>query len=122
MIIINADDWGRRRSETDAAMACFLRGTITSVSAMVFMKDSRRAAALAREAGLAVGLHLNLNQLFTGSGTPARLSERQQCSARFLNRSKYSRALFHPLLTNKLDFVFQSQLEEFVQLYGTVPS
>jgi chitin disaccharide deacetylase len=122
MIIINADDWGRWRSETDAAMKCFLKGTITSVSAMVFMKDSRRAAALAKEAGLAVGLHLNLNQLFTDSGAPKRLIERQQCIARFLNRSKYSRALFHPLLTNKLDFVFQAQLEEFVQLYGTVPS
>ncbi|HYZ72158.1 MAG TPA: ChbG/HpnK family deacetylase [Chthoniobacterales bacterium] len=122
MIIINADDWGRSCSETDAALTCFLKGTITSVSAMVFMKDSRRAAVLAKEAGLAVGLHLNLNEAFTGSGAPKRLVECQRCIARFLNGSKYSRALYHPLLTNKLDFVFQAQLEEFIQLYGTVPS
>jgi len=122
VIIINADDWGRSRLETDAALACSAMGRVTSVSAMVFMQDSQRAAALAKEAGLAVGLHLNLNESFTCKDTPERLMARQQGVARFLNRSKLSRTLYHPFLTNKLEFVYQAQVEEFVRLYGAAPT
>ncbi|RQW78332.1 MAG: ChbG/HpnK family deacetylase, partial [Geobacter sp.] len=66
MIIINADDWGRYNTDTDAALACFEAGRITSVTAMVFMEDSGRAAELARDSGVDVGLHLNLSQTFKG--------------------------------------------------------
>ena len=66
MIIINADDWGRSCLETDAALSCYAKGTITSMSAMVFMQDSQRAAALAKEVRLPVGLHLNLNESLEG--------------------------------------------------------
>jgi len=47
MLIVNADDWGRSLAETDAALRCLKRGRITSVSAMVFMQDFKRAARLA---------------------------------------------------------------------------
>lgn len=58
MIIVNADDWGRSRSETDAALFCYRKGRITSVSAMVFMEDSDRAADLAKDEGIDVGVAL----------------------------------------------------------------
>ena len=45
MLTVNADDWGRSRAETDAALQCHGKKRITSVSAMVFMEDSERAAA-----------------------------------------------------------------------------
>ena len=47
MLIINADDFGRSVGETNAALECYIAGRITSVSAMVFMADSERAAELA---------------------------------------------------------------------------
>ena len=66
MLIINADDFGRSVAETDAALRCYIAGRITSVSAMVFMADSERAAELAKENELDVGLHLNFTERFTG--------------------------------------------------------
>src|SRR5262245_28926635 len=47
MLIVNADDLGRSKAETDAAMACYAKDRITSTSAMVFMTDSERASELA---------------------------------------------------------------------------
>ena len=45
---------------------CLRQGRLTSASAMVFMADSVRAAEVARELDLDLGLHLNLSQPFTG--------------------------------------------------------
>ena len=61
MLIINADDYGRNAAATDNTLRVFRRGAIISASAMVFMDDSERASQLALEAGLEVGLHLNLS-------------------------------------------------------------
>ena len=55
MLIFNADDWGRSVAESDAALKCCKGGRITSVSAMVFMEDSERAAKIAQEQGLDIG-------------------------------------------------------------------
>ena len=52
MIIVNADDWGRDAVTTDRSLECVLRGAVSSVSAMMFMEDSERAAALAGEHGV----------------------------------------------------------------------
>src|SRR2546426_10477618 len=46
LLIMNADDWGRDRQTTDRTFECVLRGTVSSVSAMVFMEDSERAATI----------------------------------------------------------------------------
>jgi len=43
-LIINADDWGCDRGATDRTLDCIMRGTVSSVSAMVFMADSERSA------------------------------------------------------------------------------
>jgi len=75
MLIVNADDFGRSTAETDAALRCYQEGRITSVSAMVFMEDSERAAELAKETQLDVGLHLNFAEALTGKNYPAELGE-----------------------------------------------
>ena len=36
-LIVNADDWGRDRETSDRMFECVLRGTVSSVSAMVFL-------------------------------------------------------------------------------------
>ena len=122
MLIVNADDWGRSRAETDAAMACHARGTVTSVSAMVFMEDSERAADVAKGVGLDVGLHVNFTQEFTSNGAAARLRDYQDRLARFLKRSKYALVLYHPLLREHFRYVYQMQADEFVRLYDGPPS
>ena len=122
MIIVNADDWGRSRAETDAALACYRAGSISSATAMVFMQDSERGADLANEAGIDVGLHLNLTQQFSGSVRTGSLQESHGRIAGFLNLGKYAPLLYHPGLRAEFRSVFQAQLEEFVRLFGHQPS
>ncbi len=122
MLIINADDWGRSRAETDAAFDCYAAGRITSASAMVFMEDSERAAERAKPAGVDVGLHLNLSQKFTGKTGSKLLSEYHYRIVRFLTLSKYSLLLYNPMLRKQFRYVYQAQAEEFHRLYGKPPS
>ncbi len=123
MIIVNADDWGRGKSETDAALSCYRKGRVTSASAMVFMEDSHRAAEMAMaEQGLDVGLHLNLSQPFTGSVRNGLLSGYHERVARFLTFSKYSLLLYNPFLRKQFDYVCKAQIDEFIRLYGRPPS
>jgi len=122
MIIVNADDWGRSRAETDAAAACYRNAAITSVSAMVFMDDSSRAAELANALRMDVGLHLNLTQAFSANASNRLLNERQARIAAFLNSSKYAGLLYNPSLRASFRHVCEAQLDEFVRLYGRLPS
>ena len=121
MLTINADDWGRSREETDCTFACHALGSITSVSAMVFMKDSERAAQIARAEGVDAGLHLNFTEAFTGDA-PTRLRETQGRIARFLKRSKYALLFYHPRLRNAFRYVYEAQAEEFQRVYGRPPA
>src|SRR5438034_1420630 len=98
MLIVNADDWGRSQAETDAALACYARRRITSVAAMVCMEDSARAAELAKEAGIDVGLHLNLIQEFTGTKPAPGVLESHNRVCRFLKQGKYTLLLYSPFL------------------------
>ncbi|MGH9342549.1 MAG: hypothetical protein ACRD19_02125, partial [Terriglobia bacterium] len=50
-VIVNADDWGCDAFTTGRSLDCVLQGTVSSVSAMMFMEDSERAADLARSHG-----------------------------------------------------------------------
>ena len=122
MLIINADDWGRSREETEAELACFSKGRITSVTAMMFMQDSQRAAEIAKNAGLDVGLHLNLNQGYTGAGCSPAAAQAHERVVRFMARSKHAMFVYHPVLKRCFRDVYQSQLDEFHRLYGAAPS
>ena len=122
MLIINADDFGRSVAETDAALRCYVAGRITSVSAMVFMADSERAAELAKEKELDVGLHLNFTERFTGKNKCARLTEYQNRLAIYLGRNKYSQLFYNPLLRKEFSYSCKAQVEEFTRLFGRPPS
>jgi predicted glycoside hydrolase/deacetylase ChbG (UPF0249 family) len=123
MLIINADDWGRSEKETDVALACFKRGRITSATAMVFMQDSERASRIANEAGLSLGLHLNLSQNYNGPVLPkAEALAAHKKVVRYMTLSKYAMYLYNPLLRSALRTVFSSQLAEFTRLHGRPPS
>ena len=122
MIIVNADDLGRSRPETDAALSCHARGRITSATAMMFMADSERAAAVARSNGLDVGLHVNLDEAFTAPGVSPSLRKLHESIVRVMLRGKYSPWFYHPFLSRKIHAVYQAQEEEFIRLYGKPPS
>lgn len=120
MLIINADDWGYDTHTTNRILACVERGSISSVSAMVFMEDSERAAAQARDRGIDAGLHLNLDTAFTKVRNASKLVEHQARLARFLH-NPFSRPFFHPGLVRSFEYVVSSQLAEFDRLYGAPP-
>lgn len=120
-LVINADDWGRDRETTERTLECVHRGAVSSVSAMVFMQDSERAAGIAREHEIGAGLHLNFTTTFSAANCPARLVQHQQRVARCLRRYRLAQALFHPTLMRSFEYVVSAQLEEFCRLYGRTP-
>jgi predicted glycoside hydrolase/deacetylase ChbG (UPF0249 family) len=122
MMIINADDWGRSVEETDAALACYAQRRITSVSAMVFMVDSERAAKIAQERGIPTGLHINFNEPFSATVRDDRLRQDHFRIMRFLNRHRFALLLYNPFLRESFRYVFQAQVGEFLRLYGKRPT
>jgi predicted glycoside hydrolase/deacetylase ChbG (UPF0249 family) len=122
MLIINADDWGRSVGETDVALKCYHGARITSVSAMMFMVDSERAAELAKENDLDVGLHLNFTEPFTRGNSSAELRERHEGIIRYLLGNKYAQLLYNPFLRRAFSYSYESQAGEFARLYGRRPS
>lgn len=122
VLIVNADDWGRNRETSEQTLECVLRGAVSSVSAMVFMEDSERAASTAQEHGVDAGLHLNFTTPFSAPDCPARLAERQRELAACLLRNRFARVVFHPWLGRSFEYVAAAQLEEFCRLYGAEPT
>jgi predicted glycoside hydrolase/deacetylase ChbG (UPF0249 family) len=120
-LIVNADDWGRDRDNTGRILDCIRRGSVSSTSAMVFMEDSERAAALAREWSVDTGLHLNLTSAFSVPGCSSRLLEYQAKISKYLWRHRFARTLFHPGLVRSFEYVVSAQLDEYRRLYGTEP-
>ncbi len=121
LLIVNADDWGREPRTTGRILDCALRGALSSVSAMVFMEDSERAAVMARESGIDAGLHLNFTTPFSAPSCPAQLQERQRELAAYLLRHSFARAVFHPGLARSFEYVVAAQRDEFCRLYGAEP-
>lgn len=121
MLIINADDFGQGENATNKILDCFQMGRITSTSAMVFMADSERAARLAREVAIDVGLHLNLDSQFGNPTIPRKLREYQIQIATYLTGGKYRFLFYNPGLVKQFSYVYNAQYEEFVRLYDRSP-
>jgi predicted glycoside hydrolase/deacetylase ChbG (UPF0249 family) len=121
MLIITADDYGKTRCATDNILKCFSSKRITSAGAMVFMEDSERAASLAFSNSLEVGLHINFTLPFSAYNITANLHEHQNRIVSYLAKHKVSQVIYNPFLTDSFNFVFLSQKEEFIRLYGRFP-
>ena len=120
-LIVNADDWGRDAETTARILDCVQTGAVSSVSAMVFMEDSARAAALARGYGIDAGLHLNLTTTFSAATCPRGLVDRQEDIARYLRRGRFAAVAVHPGLRRAFEYVVEAQVDEFRRLYGSEP-
>jgi hypothetical protein len=121
VLIVNADDWGRDRDTTDRILECVLNGSVSSVSAMVFMEDAERGAALAREQSIDAGLHLNFTTPFSTRDCVSPLYAHQQRIARWLGSSRFAPVVYHPGLVRSFRYVVEAQLDEFERLYGCRP-
>jgi predicted glycoside hydrolase/deacetylase ChbG (UPF0249 family) len=122
MLIINADDFGLNEESTNNIHNCFLHGRISTTTAMVFMQDSERAAKIASANKYEVGLHVNFTELFTADNVNETEKYRQNKLVRFYSSNKYNRLLYNPFLSKDVKLCFKAQLEEFVRLYGKMPS
>jgi chitin disaccharide deacetylase len=122
LLIINADDWGYDTSTTQAIHECFRAGSVTSVSAMVHMSDSARAAQLAASGREPAGLHLNLTEAFTDPACPERVRMRQQRLVRHFAGPRWRMWGFSPTLFTQVEECIADQLEAFRDLYGREPT
>jgi predicted glycoside hydrolase/deacetylase ChbG (UPF0249 family) len=124
LLIVNADDWGGFREGTDAIEGCFRAGSISSTTAMVHMADSARAAELAREHGLPVGLHLNFSEPFNGPQVPVQVRERQRRLCGHFAPISRRRWLLSPdpAVHRLVADGIRDQCEEFHQAYGREPT
>jgi hypothetical protein len=122
LLIVNADDWGRDAHTTASILTCVTRKAVSAVSAMVFMEDSDRAAALALEHAIDAGLHLNFTSPFTARTCPAGLAERQRRIGAYLGRHRLAQVVFNPALVKSFEYVVAAQIDEFRRLYGADPT
>jgi predicted glycoside hydrolase/deacetylase ChbG (UPF0249 family) len=122
MLIVNADDWGLRAEVTDAILACWRAGAISAASGMTFMADSRRAATLAAESRLPLGLHLNLTTPFTGGEVAAEMGVRQRKACEYFAGPRRRRFIFDPKIRSLLDRCVADQIDGFADQYGGSPA
>ena len=121
MLIINADDWGRSIEETNLTNNLIKKKRLSSISAMVFMSDSKRASQIANESGIDVGLHINFSERFSGKVSDDLLNSYHQNIRNYLAFSKYSLLLYNPFIQKQFRYVFNSQIKEFIRLYNKPP-
>jgi chitin disaccharide deacetylase len=122
VLYITADDFGWTEEITNRILTCYNQGRVSRCSAMTFMKDSERAAELASENGIPVGLHLNLTQEFTGEGLGSALRTKHTAVSDYLKARKINQFIFNPFLQRSVDYVFQAQWDEYCRLYGMEPT
>ena len=122
LLIVNADDLGISRHDTDAIMESFSAGAISSATALVWMSDSRRAAEIARHSALPVGLHLNLIEPYTASDVPHSVADTQRRVAARLRAAGSSAYLYHPTWARDFERCIADQLAQFTLLYGRPPT
>jgi len=121
LLFVNADDWGRDADTTDRTLECVRHGSVSSVSAMMFMLDSERAATIAREHAIEAGLHLNLTTSFSATICSSILKRCQQMIAQYLGKHRFAQVVFHPGLIHAFKYVVAAQIDEFRRLYGETP-
>jgi predicted glycoside hydrolase/deacetylase ChbG (UPF0249 family) len=122
LLIVNADDLGLAVHDTDAIVECFRSGAISSTTALVWMRDSDRAAELARRERLPTGLHLNLIEPYTAPDVPARVADTQRRVVERLTGGRYAAQLYHRAWSDDFGQCIRDQLSRFTELYGVAPT
>jgi predicted glycoside hydrolase/deacetylase ChbG (UPF0249 family) len=91
---------------------------------MVWMADSRRAAAEfpLGGGGAGLGLHLNLIEPYTAEDVPHAVRERQASLAAYFGRVPYAAWFYNPAIAGRLNDCIADQLDAFRELYRREPT
>jgi predicted glycoside hydrolase/deacetylase ChbG (UPF0249 family) len=89
---------------------------------MVFMADSVRAAAVAKDLKIDVGLHLNLSERFSDPSVGDDIRKAHDSVRSFLMRSRYSLIVYNPFLRSQFFQVVRAQIQAFERLFEHPPS
>jgi chitin disaccharide deacetylase len=122
LLIVNADDLGLDVAVTDAILECFRSRAISSTTALVWMRDSDRAAEIARRERIPTGLHLNLIEPFTAPDVPVRVAETQLRVVDRLSNGAFGPQLYHRAWSEDFGQCIRDQLSRFTELYGVPPT
>lgn len=121
-IIINADDFGLSQEINRGIVDCFGRGVVTNASLIVNENASIRGAQLAKEAGLPLGIHLNL--FSQGFGAHALFGSESRLRAVLREREENQNPHAH-LNEEEIRLVreeFENQVSLFEDLVGIPPN
>jgi len=121
MLIINADDWGASIPTTSRIEECIKAGVIDTVSAMVYMRDSRRAGRIIKNLKIDTALHLNFTTPFDGDNVPKHLLESQLKIISYLKSKKSAQFIYNHALQRHFDYVYKAQYGEYYELFGNAP-
>jgi len=122
LLIVNADDWGLAPQHTNAIAACFQARRISSATGMVHMRDSERAATIARAENLPIGLHLNFAEAFDAPDVTPEVRERQRLVVDSFSRGPWHRWGFNHRLFGTVSDAIRDQIQEFVRIYHGFPT
>jgi predicted glycoside hydrolase/deacetylase ChbG (UPF0249 family) len=122
LLIVNADDLGLERPVSDSIVECFGSGAITSATALVWMRDSDRAAEVARREHIPTGLHLNLIEPYTAPDVPPRVAQTQRRVVERLGKGGLGAQLYHRAWSEDFGQCIRDQLSRFTELYGAPPT
>jgi chitin disaccharide deacetylase len=118
MLIVNADDFGGSATATNAICEAFDAAVITSASGMVWMRDSPRAASIAVERALPLGLHLNLTLPFSGRDVPQGVRERQRQLTELFTSDGWWKEAGRRFDRELLRGAIEDQVERFCEQFG----
>jgi predicted glycoside hydrolase/deacetylase ChbG (UPF0249 family) len=118
MLIVNADDFGANERTSDPVVELFGERVLSSTSALVRMRDTARAASLAGEHGIPVGLHLNLTLPFAEESIPRPARERQRRLTEIFGSESWRGGGREGPPSQLLADVIDDQLECFREIFG----
>jgi chitin disaccharide deacetylase len=114
-LIVNADDFGLTAGVSEGILAAHRHGIVTSTTALVTSKIDRDLVARARDAGLGLGLHVNLTL-----GRPlTRAASLVDAGGRFIRDARRAAAQAKP---KDVDAEIAAQVERFVDVVGARPT
>jgi len=114
-LIVNADDFGLTSGVSAGILAAHRHGIVTSTTALVTSTIDRDLAARARDAGLGIGLHVNLTlgRPLTGAASLV------DGDGRFIRDARRAAA---QAKAKDVDAEIAAQVERFVDVMGAPPT
>jgi hypothetical protein len=114
-LIVNADDFGLTRGVSAGILAAHRHGIVTSTTVLVTSAIDRELVARARDAGLGIGLHVNLTL-----GRPlTRAASLVDEGGRFVRDARRAAARAK---ARDVDAEIAAQVERFVDVMGARPT